>query len=289
MKLFAWGLGYVAGRFHELTDNIELSGTSRTIESVTDWRGRGVRAHLFGDPGNQELIDDAARADVWLCSVPPVNGRDPVVDYCIQARLHPAAFTIYLSATSVYGGNDGGFRDEFAPSDGTSPRGLARKTAEGEWSYLCGAAGRRLGVMRLSGIYGPGRNALQRVAAGQAFSAFLPGQVTSRIHVDDIVSGIHQICAGAGVVGVFNMADDYAAPSAVVNDYAAQLLGMPALERLPPDDPRLGPAVASFMAANRRIYGRRLREDLGWSPQYPSFKEGLEACLDADMVKTPNQ
>jgi len=285
MKLFAWGLGYVAGRLHELSKDVALSGTSRGLESVAEWRRRGVRAHLFGDPSNQDLIDDALGADVWLCSVPPVEGRDPVVDYCIRARLHPAAYTIYLSATSVYGGHDGGFRDEFAPTDGLSKRGMARKTAEGEWSYLCGARGRRLALMRLSGIYGPGRNALQRVAAGQAFSAFLPGQVTSRIHVDDIVSGIQQLCSGAGIEGVFNMADDFAAPSAVVNEYAAELLNLPKPERVAPDDPRVGPGVASFMEANRRIYGRRLREELGWAPQYPTYREGLKACLDPQMLK----
>jgi nucleoside-diphosphate-sugar epimerase len=132
-------------------------------------------------------------------------------------------------------------------------------------------------VFRLAGIYGPGRNALCSLADGSARRIVRPGQVFNRIHVDDIASvlmaSIERPCPGA----VFNVADDEPAPQPEVVAFAAGLAGVPAPPEVPFESASLSPMARSFWSANRRIRNRRIREELGVSLRYPTYREGLSA------------
>ena len=166
-----------------------------------------------------------AAASHVLVSVPPDAAGDPVL-----RRLGPALAAArprwvgYLSTTGVYGDHGGGWVDEDAALDPINERSRWRVAAERAWL----ATGLPVMVFRLAGIYGPGRSALDRVREGRAQRVVKPGQVFSRIHVDDIAAVLRAAMA-RGVAGrAYNVADDEPAPPQDVIAYAAELLGMDA-------------------------------------------------------------
>jgi nucleoside-diphosphate-sugar epimerase len=262
--LLIFGLGFTAGR---LAGALETKGWQMT--GIRREAGDGVLA--FDD-------DDAVYAAIGaashiLSSVPPGETGDPVLPrYSEALAAAPARWIGYLSSTGVYGDTGGAWVDESAPT-GTGRR-AARAEADAAWRALRDD----VRVFRLPGIYGPGRSVLDRIRAGTAHRIDLPGQVFSRVHVDDIVAGI---CASfvRGGPGVFNLADDEPAPHNAVVEYGCVLLGAepPPLRTL--DESGLSEAGRGFYAENRRIAAGKARRELGWRPRHPSYREGLRAIL----------
>jgi nucleoside-diphosphate-sugar epimerase len=154
--------------------------------------------------------------------------------------------------------------DESAPIRG---RRDSRNVADQDWLAL----GAR--VFRLPGIYGPGRSALDRVAEGKAHRVDLPGQVFSRVHVDDIVSGV--IAGFDAPPGAYNLADDAPRDQNAVIEAAANLLSVDAPPFVSLDI--LSPMARSFYAENRRVANGKAKRVLGWTPRYPDFGSGLRA------------
>lgn len=257
-RFFIFGLGYTAAR---LAAVLEAQGW----EVVSTGRSGTLS---FDDEGAVRLA--LADADQVLSSVPPGGeGTDPVLErYGSSLAGKPLT---YLSSTGVYGDTQGAWVDETAPT-GTGRR-TARADADAQWLAL----GAR--VLRLPGIYGPGRSALDRVREGRAHRIDLPDQVFSRVHVDDIVSGA--VLALDGPAGAYNLADDEPCSQNAVIEHACRLLDLP----LPPlqsmDEAGLSPMARAFYAENRRVANRKARRVLGWKPRYPTYREGLAALLAA--------
>ena len=204
----------------------------------------------------------AAQATHILSSVPPLVDGDPVLT--TYGDVLAGKWLGYLSSTGVYGDAGGAWVDESAPIRG---RRDSRNVADQDWLAL----GAR--VFRLPGIYGPGRSALDRVAEGKAHRVDLPGQVFSRVHVDDIVSGV---TAGFDAPpGAYNLADDAPCDQNAVIEAAANLLSVDAPPFVSLDI--LSPMARSFYAGNRRVANGKAKRVLGWTPAYPDFGSGLRA------------
>jgi nucleoside-diphosphate-sugar epimerase len=139
-------------------------------------------------------------------------------------------------------------------------------------------------VLRLAGIYGPGRNALTQFANGTAKRIIKPGQVFNRIHVTDIAQVIDNTFARRAS-GIFNVSDDEPAPPQDVVSFAADLLRLPA----PPEIPfaeavkDLSPMAASFYADCRRVRNERIKRELGVALRFPTYREGLSALAAASQ------
>lgn len=249
MRLFVFGLGYSAKAIvGGLTDGwtVEATGAEGTVAFGDD---DAVRAAL-------------ARASHVLSSVPPDRAGDPVLERYGDALGR--AWLGYLSSTGVYGDTGGAWVDESAPTAG---RREARVAADAAWL----ARGAR--VFRLPGIYGAGRSALDRVRAGAAHRIELPGQVFSRVHVEDIARGV---AGGLGAPpGAYNLADDLPAGANAVTEEACRLLGIapPPLQSLA--EARLSPQAAAFYGENRRVANGKAKRVLGWRLRYPTYREGL--------------
>lgn len=264
MHLLVFGPGYTASR---LMIRLRDKG----------WRVEGVARNPA--PGILDLDDAAAvrsgmgRATHILSSIPPGAMGDPVFTrYADMIASAPARWVGYLSSTGVYGDAGGGWVDESAATGGG--RRSARTEADAQWQALRGD----VRVFRLPGIYGPGRSALERVAEGRAHRIDLPTQVFSRVHVDDIGSGI--IASFDGPAGVYNLADDLPCAQNRVIEAASALLGRapPPLQSL--DEAGLSPQALAFYAENRRVANGKAKRLLGWRPRYPTYREGLRACLE---------
>lgn len=259
-RLFIFGLGYtarvIAARFVSQGWEVVSTGSEGTL--------------AFDDEGSVRLT--LADADHVLSSVPPGReGRgeplDPVLDRYGDALAGKALS--YLSSTGVYGDTGGAWVDESAPV------GTGRRTARAEADAAWLARGAR--AYRLPGIYGPGRSMLERLAEGRAHRIDLPGQVFSRVHVEDIAAGV---LAGLGAPGgAYNLADDMPCAQNRLVEEACRLTGLP----LPPlqslEETALSPMARAFYAENRRVANGRARRVLGWRPRYPTYVEGLAALL----------
>jgi nucleoside-diphosphate-sugar epimerase len=141
--------------------------------------------------------------------------------------------------------------------------------------------GLTVATFRLPGIYGPGRSALDRLRAGEGRRIVKAGQVFSRIHVDDIVSGLLASLDRPRAGGIYNLVDDEPAPPQDVMEHAAHLLGVPVPPDLPFNELGMSPATRRFYAENKRVSNARAKAELGWRPTYPTYREGLAGILKA--------
>ncbi len=267
--MLIFGLGYSASYLARAlrADGWLVTGIKRTA-------GEGIIA-FDNEAAVLEAIQSATHI---LSSVPPIAGQgDPVLmRYGAAIARAPATWTGYLSSTGVYGDAGGAWVDESAALG--AGRRSARTDADKTWLGLR----QDMRIFRLPGIYGPGRSALERVKEGKAHRIDLPHQVFSRVHVDDIVSGI--TASFGGPAGVYNLADDMPCSQNAVIEYASELLGMdpPPLQHI--DDAGLSPMALAFYAENRRVSNRKAKRLLGWQPSWPDYKSGLRACLERQTL-----
>ena len=186
----------------------------------------------------------------------------------------------YLSTTGVYGDRQGGWVDEDTPVQPGADRSRRRVAAELAWAACAG--GRPLDVIRLAGIYGPGRSAFDDIRSGHARRVIKPGHAFGRIHRDDIAAGVVAAMAHppAGT-RVLNFSDDVPSESAAVLTEAARLLGVPPPPEVDFDTAWQGMSAMgrSFWAENRRVSNAKTKAALGIAWLYPGYREGLAAIL----------
>lgn len=221
-------------------------------------------------------------ADAVLVAAPPTAEGCPGLAALRPALIErPPAWIGYLSTTGVYGDRAGGWVFETSALNAASPEGARRVGAERDWLAFGHLTGATVTVFRLPGIYGPGRSAFDRLREGTARRLVKPGQVFSRIHVDDLAAGLAASIARPRAGGVYNLCDDEPAPAEAVTAYAARLLGMepPPQERF--EAARLSPMAQRFWGESKRVGNARAKAELGWRPAYPTYREGLRAVLAA--------
>ena len=261
--LFIFGLGYtakgIAGAMRERGWTVEATGSDGDVE--------------FND--REAVLAALGRASHVLSSVPPDRKAevDPVIESYGADLVGRALF--YLSSTGVYGDQQGAWVDESTPTIAETGVGRrnARAEADAQWTKL----GAR--VFRLPGIYGPGRSALDRVREGKARRIDLPGQVFSRVHVEDIVSGVVAALTSDVPEGAYNLGDDLPASGNAVTEHACRLLGAepPPLETL--EEANLSEMARGFYMENRRVANGKAKRVLGWELRYPTYVEGLASLL----------
>jgi nucleoside-diphosphate-sugar epimerase len=285
-SLFCFGLGYsamvLAARL--IARGWRVAGTARDGERIGELKALGIEAYAFATAGGAAAI--APRLDGAthvLSSIPPGEQGEPVLDalavpLCEAASLE---WVGYLSTTGVYGTRDGAWVDESSELKPSSERSRRRVEAEQAWLRLHRDAGLPVHVFRLAGIYGPGRNVIKAVRAGTAKRIDLPGQVFSRIHVEDIASVLEASIAQPNPGAIYNVCDDEPADPARVVAYACGLLGRPAPPLVPFAQADLSAMARSFYLDNKRVSNRRLHEELGVSLAYPNYKAGLDALYAA--------
>jgi len=287
--LICLGLGYSAEHFVKVfgAKFDHIVGTVRSAERVAALTADAGRLEVLvfdGKTATDELRRAIAAADAALISIPQDAAGDPVLrafgDAFAQAPRLRAI--VYLSTVGVYGDCGGAWVDEATPAKSTSARSRERLAAEAEWQALGARRGIGVAILRLAGIYGPGRSALTQVKRGDARRIVKPGQVFNRIHVTDIAQAI-EACFAKGAQGVFNLADDEPArPQDVIAD-AAERLGRTPPPEIPFDQARTGMSAMaqSFYAENRRVRNTKLKQVLGVKLAYPTYREGFRALFAA--------
>lgn len=275
-RFFIFGLGF-SGRVIAralAAAGWQVAGTTRSGEAA-DLPGIEVFSFDRDHPLPPDALDGVT---AMLSSVPPDAQGDPVLDGAGAAlRALPLTWAGYLSTTGVYGDRDGGWVTEESELRPTQERSRRRVDAEAAWQ----ASGLPVHIFRLAGIYGPGRSAIDTVRAGQARRIVKPGQVFSRIHVDDIAATVLASLARPHPGAAYNVCDDDAAPPQQVIAHACALQDVAPPPEVPWDEAQatLSPMALSFYADNKRVANDRIKRDLGVVLRHPTYREGLAAIL----------
>lgn len=281
MKLFVFGYGYTAKALARRL-GWAVAATARSAEAAEALRAEGVEAV---DPVDSRALSAALEdATAILITAPPDDHGCPGLEALVPALATGGSFPDwigYLSTTGVYGDREGRWVFETSPLSARSIEGARRVRAERDWLEVGRGMGLTVQVFRLPGIYGPGRSAFERLAEGKARRIVKPGQVFSRIHVDDIASGLAASIARPRADGIYNLCDDEPAPPQDVITYAAQLMGIEPPPEVAFEDARLPEAARRFYAENKRVSNARAKAELGWLPAYPTYREGLRAIAEA--------
>lgn len=286
MKLFAFGLGYCARHFiaGSLSSFDSIAGTVQDATKAAALAGENIEALVLGPRQEDEAIARlAAAADAILVSVPPGVSADPVLARFghMIASSRQKQTIVYLSTVGVYGDFGGAWVDEATVPAPASDRALVRLQAERSWAAIGTASGKKVHILRLAGIYGPGRNMLLNLKAGTARRIVKRGQVFNRVHVADISRAIGAAFTSGAEGGIFNVSDDAPAPSQDVVAFAAMLMGVEPPPEQEFEAAALSPMARSFYAGNRRVSNRKLKEVLGVRLAYPTYRVGLEALWEA--------
>lgn len=271
--LLSLGHGYSAQALARrlIPQGWQVIGTTRSAAKAQALRAEGVTPLLW--PG--DLGAALAQATHILASAAPDVAGDPFLQAVPEIARSTAGWVGYLSTTGVYGDHQGAWVDETTALTPASDRGRQRVLAEGQWL----ATGLPVHVFRLAGIYGPGRGPFEKVRDGTARRIIKPGQIFSRIHVDDIAqvleASIHHPNPGAA----YNVCDDNPAPPEDVLAHAAHLLGLPDPPAIPFDEAEMSPMARSFYGESKRTRNDRIKDELGVTLLYPDYPAGLAALL----------
>ncbi len=256
-----------------------IVGTTRSPDKADAIADTGVEPVVWPGADLGALI---AQFPNVLVSAGPDSAGDPVLNAVEDAVIRAAPdlrWVGYLSTTGVYGDHDGNWVDEDTPLTPSTKRGRARVTAEARWQAISDLP---LHIFRLAGIYGPGRGPFAKVRAGTARRIIKQGQVFSRIHVEDIAQALELSLQRPDPGAVYNLCDDDPAPPQDVIAHAAALLGLPVPPAIPFDQADMTPMARSFYAESKKVRNDRIKQALGWAPQFPTYRAGLEALLAQD-------
>lgn len=254
-----------------------VTGTLRDPARASDLAATGVTPLLW--PG--DLAPALACASHVLASAAPDALGDPFLQAAGEVlRTARPLWLGYLSTTAVYGDHQGAWVDENTPVTPQSDRAVHRVLAENQWL----ASGLPAHIFRLAGIYGPGRGPFEKVREGSARRIIKPGQVFSRIHVDDIAATLAASIVAPAPGTIYNVCDDDPAPPEDVIGLAAALLGLPEPPAVPYDRAAMSPMARSFYGESKRVRNTRIKTALGVTLRYPTYREGLAGLLAAEQI-----
>jgi nucleoside-diphosphate-sugar epimerase len=283
MRLFVFGLGYSARAFvREARERFDWIGaTTRSPDKAETMREQGITPFLFdGSRAGDGIAEALAQATHVLVSIAPDTEGDPVLLHH-RGDLEAARpdWIGYLSTVGVYGNHDGAWVDESTPVKPVSRRSQQRVAAENAWLMLSRQTGIPVQIFRLSGIYGPGRNAFVNFEKGKARRLIKPGQVFNRIHVDDIAGALLAAISHEPSTRIYNVTDDEPAPPQDVVAHAAELLGVAPPPEQDFETADLSPMARSFYGENKRVSNARVKEELGYSFRFADYRTALAALL----------
>ncbi|ASP35931.1 SDR family oxidoreductase [Labrenzia sp. VG12] len=282
MKLFVFGAGFSSRAFiEEVREQFDwVGGTTRSAEKAEALKDMGVEPFLFDGTTKGAGIAEALEAATHiLVSIAPNEAGDPVLlHHGDDLAAAKPQWIGYLSTVGVYGNHDGAWVDEDTDCRPVSKRSVQRVAAETAWLDFAASTDIPVQIFRLSGIYGPGRNAFENFKKGKARRLVKPGQVFNRIHVSDIAGAV-SAAMSSPTTRIFNVTDDEPAPPQDVVAFAADLLGVEPPPEIPFETADLTPMARSFYGENKRVSNRRVKDELGYTFRFPNYRVALQDLL----------
>ncbi len=277
--LFIFGFGFSSQAIAESASGTftSICGTTRSDEKAEEIQKQGYHAELFdGSMIKPELSQHLEKCTHLLISISP-GDDDPVLSV-LPRNLIDACPNLqwigYLSTVGVYGNHDGAWVDEETEPKPVSKRSIQRMGAEKAWKATAKKANVPLGIFRLSGIYGPGRNAFASISNGKSRRLVKPGQVFNRIHREDIGTAVNQAMR-LNIGGIFNITDNEPSPPQDVVTFAHELMGSAAPPEIDFETADLTPTARSFYGENKRVSNAKSKSALKMEYAWPDYRSSL--------------
>lgn len=282
------GCGYVGERLaREFTGRYDTTGMVRSAEKAASLTQRGIRAvaidldRVRKGAVIPERLDQAAI--VYLAPPNPTGESDLRIDRFLQIASVPPSTFVYMSTTGVYGDTGGARVDESTQVEPQTERARRRVSAEEMTRVWCTERRVRRVVLRVPGIYGPGRLPLDRLRNREPVLAPDEAGVSNRIHVDDLVQACVAAILNPEARGVYNVTDGNSCTSTEFLDRLAALSGLPAAPRISMDEAQLTftPERLSYINESRSVSNDRMLRHLGVKLKYADMDEGIKQSLSA--------
>ena len=281
MHVMIFGAGYSGKAIGRLLSSAghRVSGTTRSSEKQSALRECGIAPLLFdGSEISPTLKAELATVTHLVQSIAPGRDGDPLIrlfgENELKALMPKLEWIAYLSTVGVYGDHGGAWVDEDTVLNPVSQRSIERVEAEMAWQALSERTGVPLAILRLSGIYGPGRNAFVNLSNGTARRLVKKDQVFNRIRVEDI-AGATAFLGERLQPGIYNVTDDEPCPPQDVVAEAARLMGIAPPPEQPFETAELTPMARSFYGENKRVSNRRLKA-LGFAFSHSDYRQSLQ-------------
>jgi len=280
------GCGYVGRRLYaKLAETYDVTAVVRTAHSASELEALGIRAVTLDLDRVRQGASIPERLEqesiVYLIPPPSFGESDLRLDRFLQLATVPPKSFVYVSTTGVYGDTEGAPVDESTPVNPRTDRARRRVTAEEMTRVWCTERRVRRVVLRVPGIYGPGRLPLARMRKGEAVVREDEAGISNRIHVDDLVSACVAAVTNPEARGIYNVSDGSAISSTTFLLKVAELADIP-----PPPQVSMVEAQLTFTAdrltflnESRRVLNDRMLKHLGVKLKFGDWVEGIRDSL----------
>jgi nucleoside-diphosphate-sugar epimerase len=277
------GAGYVGQRLaRHLQTAARVHAVVGRVASAESLRAQGIPATAWNlDLPDRVEVPQSPQILTYLVAPPLQGTHDPRLLRCLDA-VQPLERLVYLSTTAVYGDVGGAVVDEATPPMPSSERGLRRLAAEHAVRAFAESHGIAWVILRVPGIYGPGRLPLDRLARGEPVLAPADAGMTNRIHVDDLVTALQLVADHPQAAGrIYNVSDGAPCSTSEHFQRVARIAGLPppAVVTRAEAEGRISPAFLAYLDESRRLDSSRIRTELGFQPRYADPTEGIRASL----------
>lgn len=263
-----------------------ISHSPQRRKSLTD-QGITVCEHDLDQPLVAATLPTPPASLVYYFAPPPPHGEtDPRIAHLLTALSErtPPDTVVYISTSGVYGNHNGGWVTEQTPPTPQTARARRRLAAEQTLQHWATTSQAKAIILRVGGIYGPGRLPLARLRQATPILHEAEAPFSNRIHADDLAA----VCVAASehprACGIYNVCDGH--PS-TMSDYfltVARLAGLPQPPQISWDEAQqaLSPEMLSYLRESRRLDITRMRNELGVTLNYPTLEQGLAAALNEE-------
>lgn len=291
------GCGYLGQRIarREREQGNRVLALVRSAETASALRAQGLEVLQadLDDPATLAGLP-AGPAIVYYLAPPPPHGRsDPRIAHflsAIEAGARPAR-VVLVSTSGVYGDCHGEWVDESRPPRPEADRAHRRVDAETRLRHWAAACGVPYVILRVPGIYGPGRLPVERLVRGLPVLREAESPWSNRVHVDDLARACLAAARRGAAGAVYNVSDGHPSTMTDYFNRVADAVGLPRPPQitLAEAGTRLSEGMRSYLAESKRLDNRRMREELGVEPEYPDLSQGLAACVAAEAAGNNRQ
>lgn len=293
-SVFIIGCGDIGQRVGVLcrNKNIPVAGLARSDESAAGLKAAGI-IPVRGDLARPESLKNlpTAEATIFYFAPPPSEGKtDPLIRNLLSAMNanSPPKQIVLISTTAVYGDCKGEWITEAQPTNPQTARGQRRLDAEmalRDWSSKTGVP---IVILRVGGIYGPGRLPIERIKKGLPILNEAESPFTNRIHQDDLA----QTCLAAVEHGkngeVYNVSDGQPSTMSRYFKELARASGLPLPPEISLEEAKqvMSAGMLSYLAESRRLSNEKILSELKLVLKYPSLELGLGALAGYEDGKS---
>ncbi len=283
--IFIIGCGYVGTLIAQKwrKDNRSVAVLARSADSAGKLQAQGIEAHSgdLDDPTTLHKLPVAGSILYYFAPPPPTGRLDTRMRHFVAAldASAPPQQVVYISTSGVYGDTGGEWVTEQSPLNPQADRAYRRVDAETVLTGWCEANRIPLTILRVAGIYGPGKLPIKRLKKGTPVLREEKCGYTNRIHIEDLVNSCLQAAGQKEGIEIYNVADGHPGTMSGYLFAVADALGLPRPATVTMAEAKrvLTPAMISYLTESRRIDNGKLLRGLGVELQYPTLDAGLHA------------